>query len=259
MDRETVLELIPAYALGALDADERAAVEALLATDADARKLLAEYQTITDHLSLMTPARRAPAHLQGDLRSRLAAQRSTQRTAPAVPVSAPPPPVTAITRPPRVQRLWLPLTAAAAIVLVAAALLFLRGGQAPANPGEQLFTQIVAQADARQIPITASENQVATGEMVLTADGTQAVIRVAQLPTITTEQTFQLWLIDANGARSGGLLQFANAQGTNYIVLPLEKPVQEYAGFGVSIEPAGGSPNPDGPSGPRVFGVSISA
>jgi anti-sigma-K factor RskA len=259
MDRELVLELIPAYALGALDADERAAVEALLATDADARQLLAEYQTITDHLSLMTPARRAPAHLQSDLRGRLAAQRAPQMAAPpTLPVAAPPPARPAA-RPGRVQRLWLPLTAAAAIVLVAAALLLLRAGQTPADPGEQLFTQIVAQADARQIPITASENQTAAGEMVLTADGSQAVIRVEQLPSITAQQTFQLWLIDAEGAHSGGLLQFANAQASNYIVLPLEKPVQQYTGFGLSIEPAGGSPNPDGPSGTQVFGVSVPA
>lgn len=251
MDRETVLDLIPAYALGAVDAEERAAVEALLATDAEARQLLAEYQVITDHLSLMTPARRAPDHLQSDLRRRLAAQRAAQTDVPA--------PVAVAARSRLPQRLWLPLSAAAAVALVVAALLLLRGGQPPADPGEQLFAQIVAQADARQIPIAASANQTATGELALTADGTQAVIRVAQLPVITAEQTFQLWLIDEDGARSGGLLQFANAQDTHYIILPLEKPAQDYTAFGLSIEPTGGSPDPSGPSGPIVFGVSVPA
>ena len=48
MDRETLLDLIPAYALGALDSEERAEFEAWLSTDSDGRRLLAEYQAVFD-------------------------------------------------------------------------------------------------------------------------------------------------------------------------------------------------------------------
>ncbi|MBI5667532.1 MAG: anti-sigma factor [Chloroflexi bacterium] len=90
-------------------------------------------------------------------------------------------------------------------------------------------------------------------------DGREAVIRVENLPAIGSDQTFQLWLVDEAGARSGGLFRFANTQGENYIVVPLDKPVSEYRAFGVSLEPAGGSPYADRPTGPRVFRVEVNA
>lgn len=266
MERQTLLDLIPAYALGALDAEDHTAVEALLQTDAEARQLLAEYQVIADNLVIATPARRAPAHLQDDLRRRLAMsstphpqplsqvqredKQSTSATSPQATVPKPPE-ITVVRR----RNVW-PMVAglAAALVVIVGALLLLRPA---ADPGEQLYAQIVAQADVRRIPITTSEGFGASGELVMTADGAKAVIQVESLPTISAAQTFQLWLVDANGARSGGLIQSLSTESTYYIVLPLEKSALDYAGFGVSIEPAGGSPDPNGPTGPRVFGVSL--
>src|SRR5690349_9153281 len=84
MNRETFLDLIPAYALGALDADEREAFETMLANDAEAQKLLAEYQGFTDLLVLTTPAQPAPAHLKDDLRKRLTEQRKTSKPVPEI-------------------------------------------------------------------------------------------------------------------------------------------------------------------------------
>lgn len=273
MERQTLLDLIPAYALGALDAEDHAAVEALLQTDAEARQLLAEYQVIADNLVIATPARRAPAHLQDDLRRRLAMAKPSAQENP-VPLSPPRPTEISFgrtqgegtdssgygTKTPEItvvrrRNVW-PMVAglAAALVVIVGALLLLRPA---ADPGEQLYAQIVAQADARRIPITTSEGFGANGELVMTADGAKAVIQVESLPSISAEQTFQLWLVDANGARSGGLIKSLSTESTYYIVLPLEKPALDYAGFGVSIEPAGGSPDPNGPTGPRVFGVSI--
>jgi anti-sigma-K factor RskA len=247
MDRNTLLDLIPAYALGALDADERAEVEALLAADAEAQHLLADYQAVTEAMVLATPARRAPAHLGGDLKQRLAAA----RPAPPKPVSSAPIEVL-----PHGRRspLLIPLVAVAAIMIVLLGLLLiLRNQQDPS----QVYAQIAALPDALHYPITPVFQPTTSGEMVVSPDGKLAVVRVEDLPDINPDQTFQLWLIDANGARSGGLLKFASPQGPNYISLPLDKPVQEYKSFGVSIEPEGGSPKADGPSGPRAFGVSI--
>ena len=49
----------------------------------------------------------------------------------------------------------------------------------------------------------------------------------------------------------------ATADAPTYIVLPLEMPFENYRGFGVSLEPADGSPFPDQRSGPRVFNVRL--
>ncbi len=237
MNRDELLDLIPAYALDALDAEERAAVEALLRTDAEARELLAEYQALGQAMTLATPARRAPAHLQADLRRRLAAEANPQPAARRRPIP-----------------LWI-LAAAAAGVVMVGVLALIRPGQS--DPGAELYARIVAQAGHVTRPIQPAEGASPRGEMVYTADGTQAVIRVSDLPALREDQTFQLWLIDAAGARSGGLLRFDNPSGPHYIVIPLEKPAQEYAAFGVSTEPAGGSPLPDGPSSPPIFAVEV--
>src|SRR5205085_5277677 len=129
MDRNILLDLIPAYALGALDPDERAEVEAFLATDDEARTLLAEYQAVTDAIVLTAPARRPPAHLNADLRQRLAASRPhpTATAHKSEPTLVPPPAATSAR--PALQRrspVWVRyVTAAAMIALVLAALLLL--------------------------------------------------------------------------------------------------------------------------------------
>jgi anti-sigma-K factor RskA len=260
MDRNTLLDLIPAYALGALDPDERAAVEAFLATDDEARALLADYQGMTDSLVLTAPARRAPAHLNADLRGRLAASRQQPPAAsrPPEPKLVPPPARPALGRR---SPAWIRYGAAAAMVaLVLAAVLLLRGPSTPPDDPAQRYEWIMAQENNRRIPISGDDPSPDTqGQLLLTADGAYAVIEVRQLPAIQGDQTFQLWLIDDQGAHSGGLLEFPQTQGPNYINLPLSKPADDYTAFGVSIEPSGGSPNPDGPSGPRIFGVAVQA
>ena len=241
MDRSELFDLIPAYALGALDPEEHAAVEALLKVDAEAQRELAVYQDITDALALATPARRAPAHLGNDLRQRLAAERPTA-------------PVARKALPPRRATIWVSLLAAAAVLaLVIAATLLLNR----ADPGEQLYAQIVAQAGFQQMPIEG--NPVVSGDVVVSADGQKAVIRLTQLPQLEDKQTFQLWLIDADGAHSGGLFPFTDPQGTHYMVVPLEKAALQYDAFGVSVEPESGSPLVTAPSTAPIFAVSTKA
>ncbi len=247
MDKNELYDLIPAYALGALDPDEHAEVEALLATDAEARRLLAGYQAVTDQLVLSVPARPAPTHLQDDLRQRLAARPAPQSAA-------------SLQRPQLNRRRkitpWLPLVAVAAVIALvfgAATLLLQR------SPAEQLYNQITAQTGYITLLVAPSEAVAASGEMVVGSDFTRGVIRVSNLPTITTDQTFQLWLIDSDGAHSAGLFRVDDPQTANYIVVQMPKPYNEYAAFGVSIEPQGGSPNPDGPSTPPIFAVPVNA
>ncbi len=246
MDRETLLDLIPAYALGALDPDERAEFEAWLSGDAEAQRLLADYRAIADALVLTAPAKEAPGHLQADLRRRLAEERGhqtmTRRQSPSR------------MRNPALLR-WL--AAAAVIVLALGAILFLSVNRvnAPNGDAAHLFDDIAAQTNTQHIPVTPGEGQTQlTGELV--SDGTQAVIQVWQLPALSSDKTFELWLVDESGPKSGGLIEAEPAGEPTYIVLPLDKPLDEYQAFGVSIEPSGGSPQA-GPTGPRVFGVSL--
>src|SRR5215475_12618170 len=69
------LENIPAYALGALDADEVAALEAHLQTCASCRTELAEYRSLGDSLLTALPPQQPPAALRKRLQSQLPSAR----------------------------------------------------------------------------------------------------------------------------------------------------------------------------------------
>lgn len=261
-EHEQLEDLIPAYALGALEPDERAALEARLATDEAAQKLLAEYEQITGALVYAVPAYELPPHLSDDLRQRL-----VQAKAPAAPKQLlQRPPMQLPARPPwrRYQTLsWLAVAAAIVLVIVGAGLALSPVNQPTPAPSltidEQLFADLQTRENSLRLTVVAGEEQQQiTGELVAASDGTLAVIEVRDMPTLTEDQTFQLWMRDVDGVVvSGGLFQCGLEHAT-YIMIPLEdRSLAEFVAFGVSLEPAGGSPYPDRRSGPRVFSVPL--
>jgi anti-sigma-K factor RskA len=248
MSREQLLDLIPAYTLGALTEDERTQVEALLAADAEAQTLLREHQQIADLLPLSAPLQAPPAQLLGRLLTRLAEDRAASPAAPvSLPTAAPSP-----TR--RLRARWL-LPAAAALLLVILAVTWSLQNAAPPTP-QALYDSILASSGAQQIALVAHLDDQIRGDLVITPEGDRAVIRVEQLPPLAADQAFQLWLIDSDGSVSGGVYRL-EGESAHYISVPVSKPVGDYLRFGVSLEPVGGSPLGDRPSGPRVFDVTV--
>lgn len=250
MTQDDITDLLPAYALGALDEDERRQVEQALAADPDARALLAEYEAGTASLVALAPLRPAPEHLQADLKARLAARRDVS------------PPVEI--EPRRAPRWWL-IAAAALVVVVGAgiaALLLLREEDEPppveTSGGEALYTELAGQDGALWYDVLPSDlDPDVSGALVVSPEGDRAVIRVEELPAITPDEVFQLWLVNAEGQRIDGGLFRQREDGTAYVEVPLAEPFEAYQRFGVSLEPAGGSPFPDQPTGPGVFRVSL--
>jgi anti-sigma-K factor RskA len=242
MDRNDLLDLIPAYALGALDAEERAAVESLLATDAEAQQLLAEYQGVAETLMLTAPARPAPAHLQADLKTRLAAQREvTTGTRESVPTARP-------TLQKRSIPLWMPLFAAAAalVVIVGGILLSRPAG----DPSQQQYAVIVALAGAQTFPVASG----ATGEAVIAPDG-RAALRLTDLPAVTDDRVLQLWLVKADGTvTAGALYPWRDPQGVYYTTFTTTPEVQALA---FSIEAPEGRTSEQGPSDTPVILVPV--
>jgi anti-sigma-K factor RskA len=78
---------------------------------------------------------------------------------------------------------------------------------------------------------------------------------VWNLPELSDEQTYQIWLIEANEDRvSGGL--FRPQADLPYTTQPVfvSQTISNFVGIGVTVEPAGGS---EKPTGPRVFRVDF--
>lgn len=117
-----------------------------------------------------------------------------------------------------------------------------------------LATVLVERPDtARTSDIASLTDEQARPALVVTADrarGVMTVKVVASVP-LAAEQALQLWAVPRDGKpRSLGVLG-ANRELT--LALPAGAIGDDVALLAVSLEPKGGSTNPDGPSGPILY------
>lgn len=237
------LENIPAYALGALDADEVAALEAHLQTCESCRTELAGYRALSDALLTAVPPKQPPAALRKRLQSQLpSARRNVAR--------------------PRFNWSWSQLGIGAAL----AALLFMNVysiGQMRALQAEQanLNKQVRSGQTVMSMlsyPATqrlAISDQNIVGSVLVDKDRNMVALIVWDMPQLDATKTYQVWLIDPQGDRvSGGTFRPQSDQPyTTQILWPKQK-LASFIGVGVTVEPAGGS---DHPTGARVFRVDF--
>jgi len=260
MNRDDLLELIPAYVLGALDPDEQAQVEALLVDDVEAQTIADEYRQMTGEvLPLMAELREPAPDLKGRLMERI------HEDAPSSPdtIDAPstsgssdapaPTPQTSSTR--KILRLSLFVPVAAALVLAIIGLGVVLQDFITSQTPQGVFQSLSSEMGSTRVTVGGDSENPVRGELVVASNQERAALRLSQLPSLQTDQTFQLWLVDADGAQSGGLFQTDNGQEA-YLVIPNEKPISQYAGFGVSVEPEGGSPLGNAPSGDPIIRIA---
>ena len=251
MSREEVLELLPAYVLDALESDARQEVDGLLIADSEAQQLLQQYRQIESVLPLMA-VHRSPST---DLRERFL-ERLHEETAPSDE------PIHVIPFPEKPKRKGIPLrrrylvSMVATVVIAIVGLVFVLTSEPEAPSPQVTFYEISNQSDAERITIAANADSVVEGDLVISSDRERAALRLKQLPVINADQAFQLWMVDENGPVSGGVYPMPEDYAL-YLVIPNEKPIDKYVRFGVSLEPAGGSPLGNAPSGERVFSIAL--
>jgi anti-sigma-K factor RskA len=95
-----------------------------------------------------------------------------------------------------------------------------------------------------------SKAPAARGMVVYTVDGKSGFLVVNSMQTLPQEKQYQLWLIKDNKRTSGGVFS-VEADGYHVIEINSPIPLTSYDAFGITIEPAGGSP---GPTGDKVLG-----
>ena len=89
--------------------------------------------------------------------------------------------------------------------------------------------------------------------MVITGDAShhQLIARVLSHQTVAADKSLELWAVPKKGVpRSLGLVA---ADGTITLPLPDNATPQSIPLLAVTLEPKGGSPDPNGPTGPIVF------
>ena len=223
------LEQAAAYALGALDAQERAAFEAHLATCAECRSEVKSFRETAAQLAGGASAE-PPAAV---LRARVLAEARRVR-----PIRAGQ----------RLSASWLPLAAAAGFVLA----LVLGAALWRERDQRRELAQRVAQQDELLTSLLAPDVSVAnlaasgrppSARLFWDAKRQRVVVAVFNLPPAAAGRTYQLWAI-AKGAAPVSVGTFnTGADGSVRGVFPAP-PGLAFEVAAVTEEPAGGSPQP---------------
>jgi anti-sigma-K factor RskA len=236
-EHQTIIDLIPAYALRSLDADDADQVAHHLVGCADCRAELAAFEAVVDVLPLAAPEVEPAAALKERLMNRI-------QTAPGGGTAVLPSPLSWTERfsaaisdfftGPR----WRPAAVFALLVLLIGSFFIWRQLNLP--PSQFVLTPTEAAPGAQ-------------GVIELVGNGRQATLTVNDLPQLDPDNQYQLWLIKDGQRISGGVFS-VNANGWQKLTIDTPQPLSDYAAFGVTIEPAGGSP---GPTGERVLGFNL--
>ena len=238
---DDILDLLAAYALGALEPAEVAQVSALLKEHPELRATLAELRATADQLPYGLPEA-VPAP---DLRQRVL-DRATGRAAVAPSGAA-----QALKR----TRAWIwslgSLAAAAMLVAVIGWAQYFGTSNELAQTQAQV-NQMQAQIAAAERVIASLQGQSGSAAIVQTRSG--GTLMVVQLPALSPGRVYQLWRIQgSNDPTSAGLFT-VNGQGYGQLELPASQNPLSGETVAVTDEPAGGSRLPT--TKPLIVGQS---
>ncbi|MCP9860598.1 MULTISPECIES: anti-sigma factor domain-containing protein [unclassified Cyanobium] len=220
-DAASIDALLAGHALGDLEETEREQLAGLLRQQPELRRRLEEFSTTLELLPLALPAIAAPPP---SLRRRL-----------LQPSPHPGP-----------WRRWLaPSLLAVGLLLLGGELYQTRQQLAglqrqlsPAAPGER-----------RTLPLhSVQPGQTASGEVLVTGNSTNNLLKLTDLPALPPHHTYRLWAT-VKGQTVGCVHFVPNARGQVAIPIPLS-PTSEATDVRVSVE---GDPTGQAPRGPMVL------
>lgn len=231
MTFEELHELAAAYALGSLDPGETSEFENHLLDCDRCRRDVADYSGVVEELAgadSITP----PPGLRSRVLDEIAntAQTGSNR-------SVPPGPVLDLAKA-RTRR--IELRSARLLVAAAAAVMLMIGGAAALltlGNRDDPFDTVVAAPDAETLQL---ESDLGTVTVVYSPDLDRVGVLSTDLPDPGEGMTYELWLVVDDGVAPAGL--FTPEDGNVRLVLPVDD--IDTLGFGISIEPEGGSDQP---------------
>ena len=238
-DDAHVLDLLPAYVLGSLDADETTRVQEHLLICSFCRAESHSLEAVTAQLAFSAPVASPSAALRDRLMERA---RPAHRETTSTPQAS--------------KRSWmerlLPLWGVVSVFLII--------GLAAFN--SMLWQRLnrlefaISPGGMRAIPLHASQSgSPATGFVIIGANGMNGALIVDGLPALAENQQYQVWLI-REGQRTSGAIFSTDEQSYGGTRIRVEGSLLQYSSVDVTIEPAGGSPQP---TGPQVLGGSLFA
>jgi anti-sigma-K factor RskA len=247
MTCDEIRELAPLFVLGALEADEMAAIREHVDGCADAHAELAELGSVVPALAAAAEPIEPPAELRGRLMAAAAAEAAGageaagERSAAPEPITFRPSPAR---RPTRISTWVLRAAAAFAIVALGAWNVLLQGEVGRLQGDRDGLTAVLTAAaePGSQLAVLAGDDARVRGAAAVRADGT-VVLAVQGLAATSGEQVYETWLIVGGGAPvpvggftvgADGLATFASRAG----------PTAPGAIVAVTLEPGPGATAP---------------
>ncbi|RZS55055.1 anti-sigma-K factor rskA [Microcella putealis] len=271
-----MLETAAAYALGALDADEAAAFESVLATSPELQREVESLREVSGMLGAATAPVAPSAGLKQSLMAQVAATPQLPReqapAAPTEPTAAPSdaaapshaaahraPTLAAVSATPaaapapipmsglaseKANARWFSRPASLVAAAAAAVALFFGGVFAadlvnPAANDQQVLAQVVAAPDA-----TVASSEVAggaTASLVSSESLGVSVMVFDGLDELSSDEAYALWYITGDEIAPAGLF---TVDGSGEVVQVLDGEFVAGTVVGVTVEPADGSPQP---------------
>lgn len=109
---------------------------------------------------------------------------------------------------------------------------------------------VLSQANVRSATLPANDAQYETGAVTVffAPNSKSALITVANLPELTADLDYQVWLIK-DGVPLPSSVFDTTVTGDGRLIVTSDEPFEAYQSVGITVEPAGGrpTPNPDGP------------
>jgi len=236
------LENIPAYALGALDADDVAALDTHLEGCASCRTELAEYRAMSESLLTAVSPKQPSVMLRRQLQNQLPSARKKSS-------------------PKCTWNFYRLAVGVAVIALLALNLISLNQTRQIQNQQAELVNQVndaqfaLAMLSYPGVERLSVEGEDLTGSFLLDGDRNIAALIVWNMPQLSKDQTYQAWLIDPQGGRvSAGVFSPQTSEAYTTQLIATDSGFANYVGIGVTVEPAGGSAQP---TGQRVLKVDF--
>ena len=224
MEEPHVFDSLPAYALRSLDASEAKMVAQHLAGCHICRSELQVFQEVAGQIALAAPQAELALDLQPRLIERI---HSLNQQRPQKPWLA---------------RRLIPIGAMASLLLIGALaisnlVLWQRLDQLDVLAGP-LGMRAIALQNTDAAP-------AASGFVIVSADGEDGVLVVDELPKLDAQREYQLWLV-RNGSTTSGAVFSVDESGYRGMRIEAPQSLLTYSSVLITIEPVGGSVEPNG-------------